>query len=192
MVRNARRCRSAFRGCRAGFPGRGCGVPTFQLADFVTDLSEDCADRWGISLSGRPARSDLRDDPGGSERDDQTELTEDSANRVDAGGARGEPSGADPVYGGQALLFDGLDGDRADFLVPGGFQQGLGVDRVGLVARPVTRYMTDRQEPNLVPQASQLSSPVWAEPQASSTRHWRLFAHELEQLAAGQPALLLT
>jgi len=94
-----------------------------------------------------------------AERDQDPELTEQSAQGVDASGALGEPSGAEAVERGESLLSNGLDRDGSDLLVAVGLEHTFGVGAVGLVAADVGAHSVRGQQDGLVPESEHAAGP---------------------------------
>jgi hypothetical protein len=113
-----------------------------ELLDVVADGGEDGMKNGGdLRFVGVDRLVNGGDNETGPEGDDDTELTQETADGVDACGAGGEPTGAETVEGGEGLLVDGLDGDRVDVFVAGGLEEGLGIGAVGLVALAIAGYV---------------------------------------------------
>src|SRR5436190_6243230 len=71
------------------------------------------------------------------EGDGATELAQQPADRIDTGGAGGEPGGTQAVQSGQSLLGDGLHGDGVNVLVAVRLEQPPSVGAVRLVTEDV-------------------------------------------------------
>lgn len=73
--------------------------------------------------------------------DCNAELTAETAQGVDARGARAHPERADAVQALQGLLLDGLHAHGANVAGAGGFEQGGCIGGVGLVAPHVGAHV---------------------------------------------------
>jgi hypothetical protein len=133
---------------------------TLEVSDLGADLGESGTERIGdLALGVLDLGPGRGDGVVSSEGDEDSELAEQAAQGVDAGGAFGEPAGADAMQGGEGLLGDGLDRDGADLIVAVGLEHALGVGAVGLVAANVGAHGVRRQQNRLVAEGADAARP---------------------------------
>ena len=96
------------------------------------------------SVGSRQQRADARHDVVRADGNEDAELAQQAAERVESRRAGREPRGAQAMQRGDRLLLDGLDGDRVNLLVPIRLQQPFRVGAVGLVAPHVAPHVVRR------------------------------------------------
>lgn len=77
---------------------------------------------------------DLRDDFARADGDEETEFPEQAAQRVEPCRSRGLPGRAQTVKAGAGMLIERLDGHGTNFVVAYGFEPGLGICGIRVVA----------------------------------------------------------
>src|SRR5262249_38569773 len=92
--------------------------------------------------------------------DGAAELAQQPADRIEAGGAGGEPGGTQAMQSHQSLLRDGLHGDGVDVLIAVRLEQPPSVGAVGLVAEYVGSGGMRRQQDDAVAQRLEPAAPV--------------------------------
>jgi hypothetical protein len=92
--------------------------------------------------------------------DHAAELPQVPSDGVDPRGAGLEVPLTQPVQRDHGLLLDRLHRHPAQGLVAGGFEQGLGVGPVGLVAVAIAGHVPRMQERDPMPQLLELAAPV--------------------------------
>ena len=178
--RGARRAQAS----RLGQLALQLGDARFQQANLLDQQASCCADQvghGGVRIGQHPG--DDLDAGASSHGDGDAELTAKAAQGVDARSARAHPQAADAVQPLQGLLLDRFDAHRANVGCAGGFQQGSGIGRIGLVASHIGAHVLGRQQLDFDAQASEPARPVVG-------RAARLHDDQAD-IAIGKPALEL-
>ena len=125
------------------------------------------------------------------EGDGATELAQQPADRIDTGGAGGEPGGTQAVQSGQSLLGDGLHGDGVNVLVAVRLEQPPSVGAVRLVTEDVGPGGMGREQHDTVAEGLEPAAPVVRRSAGlKQDGGRRLIGAELQEGRPGQPALL--
>jgi hypothetical protein len=88
------------------------------------------------------------------------EFPKEAPDGIDASRSATEIPGAETVQGVDGLLIDGFDGDGRDGLVASGFEEGLGIGPVGLVALAIAGHVSGGQQSHGVAEGLELPAPV--------------------------------
>ena len=131
----------------------------FEMSTDIQDRLERRAQerRDRVGCEGGPG---VRDDPSRSNRDHAPELPQVPADGIDPRRARSEIPLPQPMQGPQGLLLHGLHGHRIEGDVPHGFEQGLRVRAIGLVAVAIAGHVSRMQQGDLVAEALERAGPV--------------------------------
>jgi hypothetical protein len=104
-----------------------------QGLDLVSGIEQGRSERCGEHRLLEEGVQDGKD-ARGSQGNAVAQLAEQAADRIETGGARGEPGGAQAVQTCEDLLIDGLEGNGAEIVVAQRFEQGLGIGTIGALA----------------------------------------------------------
>ena len=96
----------------------------------------------------------------GADGDEDTELSQDSPDGIDASGPGSEPSGAESMQGGEGLLVEGFDRDGSNVPVSVSLEKAFGIGAVRLVSTDVWLDVVRGEKDNVVTVALELSGPV--------------------------------
>jgi hypothetical protein len=92
--------------------------------------------------------------------DGDAELSQETTDGIDTGGAGAEITGSKAVQGVDGLLIQGFDRDRCDILVASSLEEGFGVGPVRFVALSVASHMGWREQGDLMAEGLEFASPV--------------------------------
>jgi hypothetical protein len=121
-----------------------------------------------------------RDNPGGTLGDEDTDLPENAASRIDAGGAIGDIGGAVAMERGHDLLVDGFYGYGMDVFVAEGIEKSFRIGAIGLVAYGVGPDGMRWEQDDRMAEALELSGPVMSRTAGLEENGCRLVLREEE------------
>lgn len=133
----------------------------FEVADLETGFRESEAKRVReCDIGVLDELESSGNDVPCAERDDESELAENATDGVDAGGPVGEPGGAESMQCSEGLLVDALDGNGLDPRIADGFEEGVSVSAIGLVAVDVGCDVLRWEQYHVMSELPKLSPPV--------------------------------
>jgi hypothetical protein len=128
----------------------------------------------------------------GTLRHGDTELSQETTDRIDTGGAGSEITGSQAVQSVDGLLIQGFDRDRCDILVASSLEEGFGVGPVRFVALSVASHMGWREQGDLMAEGLELASPVMSRATGLHENMGRgMMEEEGPEALAREPVLLM-
>jgi hypothetical protein len=127
-----------------------------------------------------------------AQRHGDAELSQETTDRVDTGGAGAEIAGAKAVQRIDGLLIEGFDGDWSDILITSGLEEGFGIGSVGFVALAVASHVGGREQRDLMAKGLELASPVMSRATGfHKDVGRRMVQEEVPEPLAREPMLLI-